>query len=154
MSPVHPTKPLYRIALLICVLAISYLAFAPLEQPPGPQSDKLNHLLAFAVLAWLADRSFPGSRLAPYRWSLLLGYGLMIELIQGFLPFRELSVLDFAANLAGILTYDVALLIRRRARPRRLLNQPPNAGKKGSSPSPDHAPLVKGSGVDAGISRD
>lgn len=101
----------FRAALLVCVLAIAYLAFAPLERLPGAPSDKLNHLLAFAVLAWLADKSYPGRRLEPYRWMLLLGYGLTIELIQGFLPFREASLLDFAADATGVLCYSVVVWI-------------------------------------------
>jgi VanZ family protein len=101
-----------RLALLICVLAITYLAFAPLEHEPGTPSDKLNHFLAFWVLAWLSDRSYPGRRLERYRWTLLLGYGLMIELVQGLLPYRDLSLLDFAADAAGILCYGAVQRIR------------------------------------------
>jgi len=101
----------FRLGLLVCVLVVSYLAFAPLEGLPGPSNDKLNHLLAFGMLSWLADRSYPGRRLEPYRWTLLLGYGLIIELIQGFLPYRELSLLDLAADAAGILGYSLILRI-------------------------------------------
>jgi len=101
----------FRLALLVCVLVIAYLAFAPLKQLPGT-NDKFDHFLAFGVLAWLADRSYPGRRLQPYRWTFLLGYGLMIELIQGLLPFRDCSLLDFAADASGIAGYE--LLLRAR----------------------------------------
>jgi VanZ family protein len=106
----------FRLALLVCVLAIAYFAFAPPSQAPGTRFDKLNHILAFAVLAWLADMAYPG-RQTLGRWTFLLGYGLMIEVVQGFLPYRDLSLLDFAANAAGILCYSIAL--RLRGRPRR-----------------------------------
>ena len=102
----------FRLVLLICVLVIAYLSFAPLKQLPGGTNDKFDHFLAFGVLAWLADRSYPGRRLQPYRWTLLLGYGLMIELIQGLLPFRDCSLLDFAADAMGIAGYE--LLVRAR----------------------------------------
>ncbi|MCG6863445.1 MAG: VanZ family protein [Chromatiaceae bacterium] len=97
----------FRLALLISVLAISYLAFAPLEQAPGTSSDKLNHFLAFFVLAWLADRSYPGRHLASFRWTFLFGYAFLIELVQAFLPFRESSLLDFVADAVGILGYSL-----------------------------------------------
>lgn len=101
----------FRLALLVCVLAIAYLAFAPSEELPGSPSDKLNHFLAFGVLAWLAHKSYPERHLAPYRWILLLGYGLVIEVVQAFLPFRECSLLDFAADAAGILYYSALVWI-------------------------------------------
>lgn len=108
----------FRLALFVCVLAIAWLAFAPPSQAPGTPFDKLNHVLAFAVLAWLADMAYPGRHLAKPRWAFLLGYGLTIEVIQGFLPYRELSLLDFGADAVGILCYDV--LQRLRGRPRTL----------------------------------
>lgn len=100
------------------MLAIAYLPFAPLERPPGTSSDKLNHILAFWVLAWFADKSYPGPDLEPYRWALLMGHGLVIELVQGFLPFREFSLLHLAADAAGILCYKAAVWMRRSVRAR------------------------------------
>jgi VanZ family protein len=107
-------RPAFRLALFVCVLAIAYLAFAPVAQVPGTPSDKLNHVFAFAVLAWLADMAYPGHLLAAQRLTLLLGYGLLIELVQGFLPYRELSPLDLAANAAGILCHGAIVRIRGR----------------------------------------
>ena len=101
----------FRLALFICVLAIAYLAFAPPSQAPGTPFDKLNHIIAFAVLAWLADKAYPECP-AKHRWAFLLGYGLAIELIQGFLPYREPSLVDFAADAIGILCYDAFQRLR------------------------------------------
>ncbi len=102
----YQIRMVFRLALGVCLLVIAYLAFAPADQVPGTPSDKLNHVLAFAVLAWLADKAYPGGHQAPYRWLLLLGYGLLIEVVQGLIPYRELSLLDFAANAVGILLYN------------------------------------------------
>lgn len=44
------------------------------------------------------DRELP-------RWGLLLGYGLVIELVQWPLPYREFSWLDLVANVVGVLLY-------------------------------------------------
>ncbi|MEA3276936.1 MAG: VanZ family protein [Pseudomonadota bacterium] len=107
----------FRLALGACLLVVSVLAVAPLDQPPLTSHDKVNHILAFAVLAWLADGAYPGRELAVVRWGFLLVYGLMIEVVQHFLPYREFSLLDFAADVFGILCYGaLSLLIRRRQR--------------------------------------
>lgn len=98
-------RPLARAALALCVLAVAYLAFAPLEEPPGLSYDKGNHLLAFFVMAWLADLGWPGQRHELARWGWLIAYGLLIELIQSLLPFREFSLFDWAADAMGIALY-------------------------------------------------
>jgi VanZ family protein len=113
----------FRIGLWCCVLAVAWLAFAPLQAPVGFSYDKSNHLLAFFVMATLADGGWPGRRHAPARIALLLGYGLLIELIQRELPYREFSLFDLAADALGILLYQVGkaaatrLRLRLRATP-------------------------------------
>jgi len=97
----------FRIGLWCCVLAVAWLAFAPLQAAVGFSYDKSNHLLAFFVMAALADGGWPGRRHAPARIALLLGYGLLIELIQRELPYREFSLFDLAADALGILLYQV-----------------------------------------------
>lgn len=93
----------YRLALGVCVAAISYLALAPLPAPALGAYDKPQHLFAFFVLAWLAAGAYPGRRAAGWRIGLLLGYGVSIELVQHFLPHRRFSVADIAADVAGVL---------------------------------------------------
>ncbi|MBK1722613.1 VanZ family protein [Thiocystis violacea] len=112
--PPDSLRSLSRIALATCVLAVAYLAFAPLEEPVLFSYDKGNHLLAFAVMAWLADMGWSGRRYALARWGWLLGYGLLIELVQHQLPFREFSWLDFAADALGIAAYGAARTISAR----------------------------------------
>ncbi|MCF7983776.1 MAG: hypothetical protein K9L70_05185 [Thiohalocapsa sp.] len=117
VAPVDPAvgaalRTASRLALAVCVAAVAYLAFAPLDAPPVFSYDKSNHLLAFAVMAWLADASWPGPAVARLRWALLLGYGLLIELVQSQLPYRDFSLLDLVANVLGIGMY---LLLRATA---------------------------------------
>ncbi|MGD8206494.1 MAG: VanZ family protein [Thiohalocapsa sp.] len=113
-------RVLSGLALAGCMLTVAYLAFAPLEQPPGFSWDKANHVLAFVVMALFADGAYPGRRRELPRWGLLIGYGLAIELIQSGLPYRYFSWLDLAADAAGILLYVVArhVLLRRSQGPR------------------------------------
>jgi VanZ family protein len=95
---------LLRAAFWGALLVIAAFAFGPPVGPEGPEHlDKLNHLLAFAVLAVLAQAAYPDRPRAPLRWTLLLAYGLLIEAVQAFLPQRELSLLDLAADGAGVL---------------------------------------------------
>ena len=94
-----------RLALTFCILGVSCLAFAPLIEPPLFSYDKANHVFAFAVLAWLVELSWPNRPLA-VRWGLLLGYGMLIELVQSQLPYREFSLLDIVADGVGILCYQ------------------------------------------------
>lgn len=119
----RPRYPwLARLALAVCLTIISVLAFAPLTADPGTGHDKLNHLLAFGVLAWLADLAFPGPGPDPWsgwglaKWVGLLGYGLFIETVQFFLPYRDFSLWDLAADAAGLLGYVLGARLAAAAR--------------------------------------
>ena len=98
---------IFRLGLWACLVIISFLAFAPLASDPGTGHDKANHILAFLVLAGLADLAYPGP--APGRgwgkWVSLLAYGLFIETVQRFLPYREFSGWDLVADGIGIWLY-------------------------------------------------
>ena len=108
---------LYRLALAVCMLVVAVLALSPAQDVPGFDYDKLNHLLAFIVMAWLAEGSWPQPRHALWRWMLLLGYGLLIELAQSQLPTREFSWLDLATDALGVLLYTLgSRLARDRSR--------------------------------------
>ncbi len=94
-----------RLAFLVCVLAIAYLAFAPLPEPVGFDWDKANHLVAFLTLAVLADLGWPGRAAMPWRIGVVLGYGVVIELVQAQLAYRSGSALDLVADAAGVALY-------------------------------------------------
>lgn len=98
---------IFRLGLWACLALIAFLAFAPLASDPGTGHDKANHILAFLVLAGLADLAYPGP--APGRgwgkWVSLLAYGLFIETVQFFLPYREFSGWDLVADSFGIWLY-------------------------------------------------
>lgn len=90
-----------------CVVVVTYLALTPSSASPGFSWDKANHLLAFVVLAGLAELGWPARRHAPWRYGLLLAYGLFIETVQQFLPLRQFSWLDLLADAFGLLLYFV-----------------------------------------------
>ncbi|RYF55505.1 MAG: VanZ family protein [Comamonadaceae bacterium] len=92
------------------------MALMPPRVPmPSTGWDKVNHVLAFAVLALLGCRSYP--RRAALVLSGLLAYGGAIELLQAFTGYRAAEWLDLAADGAGLsfgwlLTYARARMLR------------------------------------------
>ncbi len=73
----------------MALVSISYLALAPLDDSPLTTGwDKLNHLLAFAVLLLLLDLAYPHKSLWPFKVLVLLFYAFLIEFFQAFIPYR------------------------------------------------------------------
>lgn len=101
---------LVRLTLVAAFCVISYLAFTPNAYPElASASDKVNHFAAFFVLAFLVDYSFPKTHFGSSKWLSLLFYGILIEGIQHYLPYRELSLLDLAADMVGVLAYFILM---------------------------------------------
>lgn len=77
-----------------------------LDGVPG-QWDKLAHVGAYTVLGVLALRAFHGGLNSLERWPtvgalvLTVTYGVLDELHQGFVPGRDASGLDWAADVLG-----------------------------------------------------
>lgn len=74
--------------------------------------DKSNHVLAFAALAFLARKAWPGRS-----WlvlSSLLAYGAFIELLQAFTPDRYAEWSDLWADGVGLLIGAAAALLLQR----------------------------------------
>ncbi len=110
-----------RIAFVIGLLAVILLSLLPEEVLPDPGIwDKLNHVMAYGVLALAGGLGFRGLRSL-----LLVGIGLLIlgialEIAQAALPHRSASAYDVLANLIGIslgsiATIGVNALLQKRA---------------------------------------
>ena len=98
---------LFQIALALALLGITYLATSPTDVVLPESNDKLKHLAAFLLLAYLSDAAFPRR---PWNWRKfvpLLGYGLLLECIQYFLPHRFFSLADIAADAIGLAIYPL-----------------------------------------------
>lgn len=96
----------FRLVFALVILIVTWLTLTP---SPGviitSINDKLAHMVAFFVLAFLAHGSWPDSA---FDWKFILplaAYGLILELLQNFIPARYFSVLDILADLAGIILY-------------------------------------------------
>lgn len=102
---------LSRFLFFLSVLAIEYLATTSLEIKSIENSwDKANHFVAFFVLYVLFAFGFKSFSIFQ-RFLLLLLFGLQIEIIQAFLPFREFSILDIFADFIGIVGGLVAMKV-------------------------------------------
>lgn len=96
----------FRVMLALSLTAITYLALTPGDYPVAAGiNDKLNHMAAFAVLAWLTDFSFPGPGFNLKKSFPLFLYGVLIEVIQYFLPNRFFSLWDILADISALFLY-------------------------------------------------
>ena len=96
----------FRIILGIALLLTTILAITPQPEAITPvMNDKVAHALAFVILAFLVDASWPA---LPFDWRKglpLIGYGILLECLQYFVPSRFFSVADMVADTAGIGIY-------------------------------------------------
>jgi VanZ family protein len=96
----------FRLLLTLSLLLILLLSTIELENPILTSvNDKLGHVMAFAYLAFLLDFALPDSNFNLLKITPLLGYGLIIEFVQYFLPYRTFSILDMLADGVGIMIY-------------------------------------------------
>lgn len=106
MSLPRDLVAMFRLALVAALAVVTYLATTRLNYPIVQElNDKVSHVFAFYVLALLLDFSFPKSRFGASQVLALMGYGLLIEIVQYFLPYRTFSLYDWAADGAGLAIY-------------------------------------------------
>lgn len=110
--------PLWRALVAVQVAGVCWLAFDP-QPPPATDTlnDKVNHALAFAVMAFSSRLGWPPA--APWQPALaLIGFGVFIEVVQTFIPGRSGEWPDLVADALGIALGLVAhRLAHRFARP-------------------------------------
>jgi VanZ family protein len=108
----------WRAVLALLLLGCSWLAFAP-NPPPAADTgwDKLNHVLAFAALAFTARQGFPRASAASIVPA-LLAYGVFIELVQSQIPARSAEPADVLGDAAGIAVGWLLAAAWRRLAPR------------------------------------
>ena len=111
LNPAHLLL-LFRCLFILVLTAITCVSLLnPTELPPVTLQvwDKMQHALAYVLLSFLLQRSFPDK--APLsaghgaQMVFLLLYGVVIEYVQGLTPYREASLSDVVANSVGIAGY-------------------------------------------------
>ncbi|MCK5450403.1 MAG: VanZ family protein [Candidatus Omnitrophica bacterium] len=114
MDWIKSDKPIFNwVPTLIWIAVISLFSTLPLE-PQFPLTvgyfDKLAHFFEYTILSILISRAFyRQNRNCVYRsllFTLILsgGYGIVMELIQLYVPGREASSIDVIFNFIGALT--------------------------------------------------
>jgi VanZ family protein len=83
--------------LAICVVPL------PAAAPTLPHLDKVEHALGFALLASYAVLLFANPRARRAAAFGLIGFGIAIEAVQAWLPWRSADPLDMLADALGVL---------------------------------------------------
>ncbi|MFQ6372169.1 VanZ family protein [Shewanella sp. YIC-542] len=99
---------IFRVALLATLLLVSYLVFSRPGYPQLlPHMDKVGHIGSFFILAWLAWLAYRPR----WYWIVLelACYGLLIEAVQSYLPYRSADMKDFIADMSGVALFYLLL---------------------------------------------
>lgn len=97
---------LFRILFWLTLGIITILASIPVQNDlsqPFEHTDKVKHFAAFFVMAGLYAHSFKTGPFAMFFYLFL--FGVLIEGVQYFLPYRSADVYDLVADAAGIVGY-------------------------------------------------
>jgi VanZ family protein len=96
-------EKVFRTLFLLYLTVILILATIKRPDVITTGFDKFEHIAAFIVFTFLMYFSF---NKVNYITIFLtgLGYGILIEIIQHFLPYRVADVMDIIANIIGLLT--------------------------------------------------
>ena len=93
----------FRLILLVSIVFISILSIQEIEvQSSVNFSDKLLHFFCFlylTIISWLSRIIFKELWL----YVIVLAYGILIEIIQIYIPYRSFEFLDIFADFLGIL---------------------------------------------------
>lgn len=104
---------------------IYFLSNQPASDLPGPwilSNDKLNHAVAFGILAAWVVLAFRRAHAWPWpraAWGAVAAvslYGFADEFHQSFTPTRSPDVRDWLADVGGALAVAALVLLWRRAR--------------------------------------
>ena len=101
----------YKILFLITTLFVFYMAITYLDITliDNPYEDKIKHFIAFFTLSLLLNRASSTYNARIRNVTTLLLFGIFIEVVQSFIPYRDASVYDVTADLAGILSFQFTL---------------------------------------------
>lgn len=96
---------------------VLFLSVIPVDPHPSvSRLDKAAHLGEYLLLSWLLLRAmersaWPSAHRAWLSWLWAAGYGASLELVQGWLPWRDGDWADALANTVGAL---LGVLLRQR----------------------------------------
>ncbi len=102
---------IYKFLFYLALMVIEYLATTSVHIKVIESIwDKANHFIAFFTLYILFSLSYKDLKTL-IKVILLLLFGIQIEIVQYFLPYRDFSLLDVIADfigiILGVLVYDI-----------------------------------------------
>ena len=117
MRPNQTRAILFRIAMILYIIAVGYLCFAnfhKMQDIPrlflGIPTDKIVHFMMFAPFPWLAFLAYDPLTEKPWQALAALvsicAFGCIFagitEIIQGSLPYRSQDIKDFGVDCLAI----------------------------------------------------
>lgn len=92
-----------RLFFWVLFIVIAFFAFTPFEtiREVDALNDKLKHVLAFSVLTIFLGMAYDLKKI--HIFLIMLSYGVLIEVLQSFIPNRYASSLDIIADMFGVL---------------------------------------------------
>lgn len=115
MNKIFQITAIARIAFIAYGILVVWASIRPGGGPhPIEHFDKLMHFVfygSFAIIAaWCTDqfRHFVGLAI------FIIGYGILMEYLQSFVPSRYMSVADMLANTLGVVTACIFITRWRR----------------------------------------
>lgn len=106
----------FRAAFVVLLALATWLSLTPSPIQVGP-SDKLDHLAAYYVLALAADFAFPAAGFYLLKALPLFAYGVLMEVLQHYVPGRSAEATDAVADAAGILLFAASVPVLKRVSP-------------------------------------
>ena len=124
---------LSRIGLTILFPLSLWVALMPIDHylPNVAFSDKILHFLVFlgfSILLYIAlhpahvsGDKYGSYKRAGYQQGLpLIGYGVLIEILQSFTSYRSFSLWDALADALGVMAFWIVLILYQRQRKTKL----------------------------------
>lgn len=107
MRPIFSFLWQNKVLFYLSLIGGCVIAFSPAEAGLQPQlNDKFLHVVGFCVMGLFCHLAHPNAAF----WKQIIGlsvFGLGIELVQAYLPYRTFSLLDWVADISGLLIYFV-----------------------------------------------
>lgn len=96
-------EKLLLVSLILVLIGIAVLSLLPPKSIEKiGEHDKINHFIAYAVLSLNVGLVVKKLKTYLLCLPLLIGYGILLEYCQGFVPGRQPSLLDALANSIGV----------------------------------------------------
>jgi VanZ family protein len=96
-------EKLLLVSLILVLIGITVLSLLPPKSIEKiGEHDKINHFIAYAVLSLNVGLVVKKLKTYLLCLPLLIGYGILLEYCQGFVPGRQPSLLDALANSIGV----------------------------------------------------